>query len=285
VDVTGIGRVGRRLEPIHAMVYFAPEAERELTSAGLKPGRMCYFASRSAPMGAVSAKVVTATFYNFNPELVARSIPAAWSLAEPAKVISARFAAVDAALTRLLGAEALDSPEMVEAAGLARRAAEAVCVEGRPLAAGHLELDWPSRPHLVLWHAASILREHRGDGHIAALLGAELTGLQALVSHTATGRGFVVGFALASRGWSEAQWAAAVGELRERGVLDEGGALTERGAALRAEVEADSDRLGAAPYRVLDDAEITRLGELGAGFSRALAEAGCFPAEGVFARR
>ena len=96
---------------LHSLIYFVPETEQELSSTGLRPGRMCYFAGRAAPMGAVSGGVVTATFYNFSPALVARSIPLAWELASPAVVISARFAAADAALTRLLG------PEVIASAG------------------------------------------------------------------------------------------------------------------------------------------------------------------------
>src|SRR6266566_9662698 len=114
-------------------------------------------------MGAVPASVVHATFYNFNPERVHQHIPRAWSLASPEKLVEARLVAVDRALTRMVGAEVLGSPEVAEAATLARRAARAAATEGRPLAAAHQELYWPEAPHLVLWHALTILREHRGD--------------------------------------------------------------------------------------------------------------------------
>src|SRR5580692_9335825 len=108
---------------LHSLIYFAPETEQHLTSVGLRAGRMCYFAGRAAPMGAVSGGVVTATFYNFSPGLVARCIPQAWDLAHPGVVVSARFAAADAALTRLLGPEVITSPDMVTLAVLAREAA------------------------------------------------------------------------------------------------------------------------------------------------------------------
>ena len=62
-----------------------------------------------------------------------------------------------------------------------------------------------------MWHALSLLREHRGDGHICALVAAELSGLEALITHTATGQGFVTGFARASRGWSREEWEAPPG--------------------------------------------------------------------------
>ncbi len=266
------------------MTYFAPETERHLVAAGLRPGRMCYFAGRSAAMGAVGAGVVTATFYNFSGALVARHIPAAWTLAAPATLVAARFAAVDEALRRMLGDDVVASAEVAEAAGLARRAAAACTGEGRPLAAAHLDLDWPADPHLVLWHALSILREHRGDGHVTQLVDAGLGGLEALVSYTATGRGFVVPFAMASRGWAQEEWDAAVAGLAERGVLDAGGALTDDGTALRAAIERDTDRLGHAPWAHLGDDGAARLGEIGGRLVGALLAAGCFP-DGVFAAR
>ncbi len=264
------------------MAYFAPETEQHLTGVGLTPGRMSYFAGRSAPMGAVGAGVVAATFYNFCPTLVARSIPSAWSLADPATVVAARFAAVDAVYRRLLGDDTVASAEMAEAAGLARRAADACTPEGRPLAAAHMDLEWPTDPHLVLWHAMSILREHRGDGHIAILVGAELDGLDALVSYTATGRGFVVPFAMASRGWKQEHWDASVARLHERGVLDGDGALTEDGTALRHRIEDDTNRLGAGPWTHLGAEGCARLGDVGGRLVKALIAAGCFP-DGVFA--
>ncbi|WP_219413954.1 SCO6745 family protein [Pseudonocardia nigra] len=283
MDPCDSGRLARGLEPLHAMTYFAPETEEHLTAAGLKPGRMSYFAGRSAPMGAVGAPVVAATFYNFNPDLVARHIPAAWTLVDPATLVAARFVAVDATLRRMLGDDVVASPEVAEAAGLARRAAEACACEGRPLAAAHAEVKWPDAPHLVLWHALSILREHRGDGHVALLLGAGLSGLEALVTATATGRAFLPEFAMASRGWSREQWDGAVAALRDRGVLDADGALTVEGAGLRKQIEHDTDRLGADPWAHLGAEAAARLGELGGTLVRALLTAACFPSSGVFA--
>ena len=269
---------------LHTMIYFAPETEQQLTGAGLKPGRMCYFAGRSAPMGAVGPGVVTATFYNFSPALVARHIPAAWQLASPAAVIAARFAAADAALTRLLGPDLIASADMNAMAALTREAAGACTTEGRPLYAGHADIAWPDAPHLVMWHALTLLREHRGDGHIAALVAAGLTGLEALVTHTATGRGFVPGFARASRGWTQEEWDAAAGALTERGLLDAGGALTAAGAALRADVEAETDRMAAGPWRQLGEERTEDVVRIGQAMSRTALPAGALPADGVFAR-
>src|SRR3984957_2926181 len=269
---------------LHSLIYFAPETEQQLTVVGLKPGRMCYFAGRAAPMGAVSGGVVTATFYNFSPGLVARCVPQAWNLARPDAVVSARFSAADAALTRLLGPEIIASPDMVTLAGLTREAATACRPEGRPLYAGHADLDWPEVPHLVMWHALSLLREYRGDGHICALLGTGLSGLEALVTHTATGQGFVREFAQASRGWSDEEWKGAAGALGARGLLAADGALTPAGGALRGRVEEETDRLDSDPWQHLGDEGTEEVVRIGKAMTRTVMKAGAFPREGVFAR-
>ncbi|GAB3587524.1 hypothetical protein GCM10027445_67740 [Amycolatopsis endophytica] len=275
-------RCHRALEPLHSFLYFAPEAEQALTGAGLRPGRMGYFASRSAPMGPVTADVVAATFYNFNPDLIAKYIPRAWSLAGPAGIVEARVAAADAGLRRLLGDELVTSSRLAEAAELAREATEACTAEGRPLYAGHAGLDWPSEPHLVFWHAVTLLREYRGDGHIAALVGHGLSGLAALITYTATGKGFLVAAAKATRGWSDEQWDAGCADLREQGLLDDGGALTAEGTVLRDSVEEQTNASAVAPWRHLGAEKAGRLHELGRELSRHAVANGAFP-DGVFA--
>lgn len=276
-----VSRAHRALEPLHAFLYFAPESDEHYTAVGLRPGRMGYFASRSAPMGAVSPGVTAATFYNFNPELVARFLPRAWTLATPETVIGARFAAVEAAQRRLFGAEVLASPELAEAAGLAREATTALRPEARPLYAGHADLDWPDAPHLVLWHAVTLLREYRGDGHVLALLANGLSGVEAIVTHTATGRGFTREAGQALRGWSDEQWDGAADSLAARGLMDADG-LTAAGVALRERVEAETDRLDEAAWRHLGVERTERLVELGRQLSRVIVANGAFPA-GVFA--
>jgi hypothetical protein len=275
-------RCHRVLDPLHSLIYFAPEAEERFTAAGLRPGRMGYFASRSAPMGAVGPGTVAATFYNFNPELVARHIPRAWTLASPEQVLTARREVADAALRRLLG-DAVSSLDLREAAELAREATEGCTPEGRPLYAGHAELDWPAEPHLILWHAITLLREHRGDGHVAALVAHGVHGLPALITHTATGKGFLPAAARASRGWPEEQWDEEVTRLRADGILDAEGGLTEQGRQLRQRVEDQTNAAALGPWRYLGPEKASRLHCLGRGLSRAAASAGAFPS-GVFAQ-
>ncbi|NBH07588.1 hypothetical protein [Amycolatopsis sp. SID8362] len=270
-------------DSLHALAYFAPEVDEALTGIGLRPGRMPYFAGRSAAMGAVGPEVVAATFYNFNPEVVARVIPRAWTLASPEQVLEARIDGVDKALARLLG-DHVKSDEVAEAAELAREAAAGCTAEGRPLYAAHAGLGWPGEPHLVLWHAVTLIREYRGDGHIAALVLNGLSGVEALVTHVATGRGFLTDTAKLTRGWSDEQWAATEARLVERGLLDAESLLTEDGLALRDRIEVATEAAARGPWEHLGAERTARLEELCRGLSRRVVEAGAFP-EGVFAKR
>jgi hypothetical protein len=278
VDPGLVARAHRAVEPLHSHLYFAPEHDEGFAAIGLKPGRMSYFAGRAAPMGAVGAGVVTATFYNFSPSLVAHMIPRAWTMASPEQVIEARFESARATLTRLLGQEVIDSAEFAELAGLLREACDALTPEGRPLYAGHADLPWPGEPLLDLWHAATLLREHRGDGHIAALLHADLNGLEALITHTTTGRGFTEPAAKATRGWKDDEWDAEKAALVERGLIDEDGGLTAAGKDLRARVEAETDVLSADPWLSLGAERTARVVELGKAMSRTLVANGAYPA-------
>ena len=206
------------LEPYHAMVYFAPEAMENYRAAGLKGFWMGYFASRSAAFGPATPELVIATFYNFNPAMVRRAIPDAWSFATPQSVLDARHRGADACLARLLGA-GVDDGILAEAAGIAREAALACDPSGRALFAAHASLPWPEAPRMALWHAATLLREHRADGHIAALLAEGVNGVQAHVLQVARRR-MPREIIEPARGWNEATWNAETESLRGRGWLD-----------------------------------------------------------------
>jgi hypothetical protein len=265
----------RTLEPIHGMVYFAQEPKECYAAIGVTNDRMGYFASRSAPMGAVPADVVIATFFNFNPDLIRRVIPAAWDITTPQQILAARLDGADRALRRAMG-DGIGNPEVKEAAGLARQAAEKACQhpEGRPLFAGHAELPWPDEPHLVLWHAQSLLREYRGDAHVAALLLDGLTGIEALLIHGATGD--VPPAALqSSRAWPDDAWANAVAGLHARGwVSKDGTELTDEGREHRRWVEDRTDALSVGPYEVLGEDGCSRLRQLARPVSKAIVEGG-----------
>ena len=253
-------RLWQTLEPVHALVYFAPTSRAEFDDLGLKGGWMGYFATRAAPMGPVPADVVVATFFNFAPSMVRRSIPDAWAFSTPAALIAARYRAATTALRAVVG-DAVAVADIAEAAELTRRAADGCRVEGRPLFAGHASLPWPDEPFTALWHGATLLREHRGDGHVAALTAAGLDGLEAHVTAVAAGNA-TKEVILPFRGWTEEEWSTAAARLRERGWLDDTDRLTETGRAARAEIELRTDELAAEPWRVLGDEGSQRLAEL-----------------------
>lgn len=277
-------RANRAIDTLHAFIYFVPEAEEEWVAVGLRPGRMGYFASRSAPMGPVPAGVTAATFYNFKPELVAKYLPRAWTLASPSDVLAARLRAADRGLRRLLGDESPEAPAVHEAARLAREAAADLPVHGRPLFAAHAELPYPTEAHLAMWHAVTLLREFRGDGHVSVLLAAGVSGLDALITHTATGRGFTEKAAKATRGWSDEEWDAAVARLRADGLLDEHG-LTFEGDQLRESIETRTDELAAAPWLRLGVERTERLIEVCRALSREIVAGGAFPPDTFAVRR
>jgi len=257
-DPTLARQAHRALEPIHTLVYFVPEAGERYGALGVTGGMRGYFASRSAPLGVVPPEVVVATFYNFSPTHVAKAIPSVWEVTTPEQIIAARFEVVDAAMQRLLGDE-IRSDEMAEAAALARTAAEAADVVGRPLFAGHAALDWPEPPHLQLWHAATLLREHRGDGHIAALVLAGLSGPEAAITYSATGKSMNEKLLRSTRGYTEEQWEGVKNALRAKGLLDAEGVLTDAGKTLREGIEAQTDTAAAAPYEQLGADKTERL--------------------------
>lgn len=265
----------QRLEAYHGLIYFVPEADAQYTALGLEPGRMGYFGSRAAAMGPVPAHVVVATFFNFNPALVHAVVPEVWNRTSAPALWDARLRAVDGALARIFG-DRLQADDIARAAELLRGAVGECRPDGRPLFAGHLAQQWPDAPHLALWLGITLLREYRGDGHIAALVNSGVSGIEALVLHGATGA--VPSAVLqATRGWDDTSWAGAQAGLSERGWLDGSGALTAAGRAHRDEVERVTDELAAAPWAVLSDDEVEFLAALGKELSGTIAAAGTFP--------
>ncbi|GLU50380.1 SCO6745 family protein [Nocardiopsis ansamitocini] len=270
------------LEPVHTMIYFAPEASAAYEAIGLEPTVMGYFASRSAPLGAVGAGPVTSAFYNFNPVLVAEAVPRAWTLASPRTVIRTRVKAADTALRSMAEEKVLFSEGLAEAAELARTAALEAGrhSQGRTLFGAYAELEWPEEPHLVLWHAQTLLREFRGDGHLAALLLAGLDPVESLVTHAATGRANARALRV-TRAWSTDEWAAATDRLAARGMVasayDGSTVLTEAGLGQREEIEAHTDSLALAPYAALGSAGCERLITLAAPLVSAIVAAKILP--------
>ena len=266
-------RTWRTLEMIHGFIYFAPEAAQAYAALGLST-HAGYFASRSAPMGTVSAELVIATFFNFEPAHVRHSMAGVWDTVTPAALLDARVNAAGAALRGILGPEVAESPDVEEAAGLARRAAEAACahLSGKPLFAGHASLPWPDDPLLALWHAQSLLREFRGDIHIAAMTAEGIDGCEALVTHAASGE-ITRDVFQGTRAWSDDQWDAAVASLQVKGHLDSEGAFTGRGAESRQRVEDETDAGALVAYAALGDESCERLRFLCRPMSQTIATA------------
>jgi hypothetical protein len=272
VEHTVARKTWRTLEVYHGAIYFVPEARDAYAAIGVTDRMMGYFGSRAAALGRVPAEVVIATFFNFHPKLIHERVPAVWEIATPDELLEARFGAADAMLRRILG-DAIDSSEMEEAARLARIAAETCNPEGRVLYAGHASLAWPHQPHLVLWHAITLLREFRGDGHIAAMTAEGLDGCEALITHAASGD--VPAAALkTSRQWPDDEWNAAVERLRARGWIVSESEFTPAGRERREWIETRTDELALPPWETLGETGCSRLRELVRPFSRTIVESG-----------
>ena len=267
----------RTLEPVHAMVYFAaPEIAEEYSALGfdLATNRAAaYFPARAAALGAVSTGVVQAVFYNFAPRAVSAGMGGAWQIVTPEQLVQARLRVADRALRRFCG-ELLDSPDVAEAAELAREACTACTPEGRPLYAGGAALDWPESAPLQLFHGIGLLREFRGDGHVAALLAEGISGLEAGLLHVAQGDAWTREPLRKSRGWTTEQWEAAAAGLRERGWLDADGQFTDEGRAVRQRVEDRTDVLALPPWEQLGEQRCSRLRALVRPLSKAVVAAG-----------
>lgn len=226
------------IEPFHAILYFAPEAVQGWKRLGLEPRGQGYVAGRAAPLGAVGPRVAAAIFYNFNPAMFDAALPAAWELATPAQVLAARAQAIQDLYTRI------DAPTQHLAAttDVARRAADATATEGRPLAAANKAVDLPGMPFADLWQALTVVREHRGDGHVALLTAEGLTPVEALVLYAGWQNTVSQRFLQKSRMWDDQAWGDGEESLRQRGLLDSTG-LTGDGRSLRDHLERRTDQL------------------------------------------
>jgi hypothetical protein len=272
-------------EPVHMVTYFTPAARAAFEQAGLRGFWRGYFAGRAAPMGTVAAPPVVAAFFVFAPAMVSRALPSVWDLATPADVLAARQAGATAGLRELLGLPA-GAPAPADLAAAADELAAAADLEagGRALAAANLALPVPDEPVARLWHAATILREHRGDGHIAALVAADLTGAEALMlrvgvdaatagNHSHVTAAWPRAQMQPARGWTDEELDQAVTRLADRGLVDASGVATAAGVALHRDIESATDRAAARPWAALGadrTAELTRLLQPVASASAAL---------------
>ncbi len=255
------GRIARLMwthfEPVHAVTYFHPRPRAAYEAVGLRGYWRGYFAGRSAPLGAVDAAPVVAAFYSFAPHMVRRALPAIWKLATPVEALRARLTGAVQALAELT--YELPEAHLVETADLLEAAAAEVEVAGRVLGAANAALPRGEYPLARLWQAATTLREHRGDGHIAALVAADLDPVETLAWRVAVD---MPPANLLGRGWTEEQWAAARDRLATRGWLTAAGEPTEQGRAAFRAVEDATDAAAARPWRALGATRTERAREL-----------------------
>ena len=251
--------VARRLfeltEPIAAVNFFAEEPNEAMAELGLRGYWDGYFAGRSAPLGAVPAEVVHAAFYNFADGEVARHVPAVWARTTPGAAHAARERGCVAALCRILS-EWVGTPGLSRAAELLAKAAVSAPTEGRVMYAALRALPMPGEPVARLWHASNMLREHRGDGHIVALMASGVGGLESHVLcaldmgiHPPESFGRI-------HHLPQARLAGLMDGLRRRGLVDASGHFTASGRATKDRIESLTDALAAAPYEGLEPDEL-----------------------------
>jgi hypothetical protein len=253
-------------EPLHAVTYFAPEARAEFEGAGLRGFWRGYFASRSAPLGAAPAAVTVALYANFAPRMVERAIPSIWELATPDRALAARLAGSVAALNRLL--DGADGADVGEAASLLQLVADAAPTSGRALGAANAALPWPAEPLGVLWQAATVLRELRGDGHVLAQLAVGLDGLSTMVLRS--GHDLPRDVLQPNRGWTDEEWATAGESLAVRGLLGMDGRITSAGLDVLERAEALTDELAQEPWTIAGSDTALRFAELAEPLARAV---------------
>jgi hypothetical protein len=233
----------RAIEAIHDVVYFAPGAKERFEAIGLKGYWMGYTAARSAALGTPSPTLVTALFHGFSPAIITRALPDAWQLASRDDVLATRLdVARDALAPALAGID-------VDVAKIARELGQITAgldYAGKPLAAAHADLPVPADDIGRLWHAATVIREYRGDCHVAVLTAAGLDGASA--NALAAAAGLVPEGQRTIRGWTEDEWSAAIGRLGTRGWVDASGTVTDTGRSARAQIEDTTDRVCAAGF-------------------------------------
>ncbi|MDZ7887118.1 MAG: hypothetical protein U5N53_31420 [Mycobacterium sp.] len=260
-------RLWEAIEPLHAAVYFAPAARDVAIGLGMSGYWMGYFSARAAPLGAMAPAPIAAMFFSFAPGRVGRALPQAWVHADPETVLQARIRTAAEVLAPHL--KMVDPGDLERLAVLLETAVAGCAFDGRPLAAGWSQVPRPDAVSARIWLAASVLREHRGDGHVLACVREGLSGLDAMLSHVATGTVTREVLQL-NRGWTDSEWAAGTRQLRARQLIDVDGRLTRAGGALRREIEDRTDLLAGDPVTALGPAGVQKVIDIAAPISMRL---------------
>lgn len=258
------------LEPIATQGWWSRPAGDGLTALGVDffPG---YVWGRAAAFGTPTAPVVVATFGVFEPSMITMAYEAGVASSSRDQILAARAAGGAASLDAIADqgeCDAIADPLLDAIDGLDGLA--------RPLFSALRSLPVPSSPGGRLWRAAELVREHRGDGHLAALA---VAGLDAVEANVLTERwlGFGLGEYSATRGFGAEALADGVRGLERRGWM-QGEEITDSGRAARAAIEASTD----ASQRALVEACGGALAEItsrAADVSFRLVEARAFPAD------
>ncbi len=274
------------LEPVAAQVYFSPECHAGYAALGFSPspGTLpggvelpdgpAYFTSRGSVMGQVPGEVVAAAFAVFNPEAAVPAVRFGWSKVDAATICAARTKGAVAQLERVLG----PSPDgLQDATELLASAVAPLRPEGKPLFAGLLSLGLPGDPMGDMWRLADLLREYRGDAHVAAWTSAGLDATEVGLL-TELYWGLPLRTYVRTRAWSDTQLTAAETRLVERGLMADG-AFTPEGRALREAVEVATDAQCAIALDALGDG-LDALLSLLLPWGAAIRDAGGYPPQG-----
>ncbi len=261
------------VEPLHNVLYLVQDARDAYAAAGLEPFNQGYIAARAAPLGAVGPGTTTAAFSNFHPSLHAAAVPSAWDIVPPEQMLELRAGIVEAIFERV-GAP---TDGVGEAQELASSSWSGVSMHGRPLASANACVPPPSTPFAGLWQSLAVLREYRGDGHLALLTTDDVHPVEAMVLYVAWQDLVSRRFLQRSRAWDDEAWNAATARVQERGWIDADGALTDEGRAWRDDLERRTDRLAAAPFANLGEGGSRRLFDLLAAVLASLTDAEIFP--------
>ncbi|MFV1991240.1 MAG: hypothetical protein ACC652_10915 [Acidimicrobiales bacterium] len=230
-------RLHKSTTTFHLLGYFSPEVGQRFKSHGLDDFTT-YFAARAAPMGAVTPEVTAATFYNFNPAVVAMLTSDVWEKITPAEAVALRHEAMTGALSGAAGA--LNESELDEAIATTQEIVDSLRFNGRALAAGTASVPSPEDKLTRLWQLVAIIREWRGDNHIALLVTAGLDAVECLVMDAVVAKG-ASSFLKKTRGWTDDDWDAAIARLHERGLVTQDGTPTANGVEMRLGIEAATD--------------------------------------------
>lgn len=272
MELSLVNRVHALTNAVHRVVYFVPEAAEEYEKLGIV-GRGGYVGSRSAALGAVSNELITALFYNFHPRAIRAAMDGVWSTTTPEAMLDARYRVVARALERF--AVPLDDGRRDEALELLTSVVDHLDVADKPMAAAHRAIGRPDDPWLALWQCTTVIREWRGDAHMAVLVTNDIGPCACNVLQVGTGR-FPLAMTQASRQWSEQEWQAAIDALAARGWTDGAGALTPLGRTERERIETDTDRICAPLWSPIGEAGVQRVVEALAVVEAAAAAGGAY---------